>query len=170
SSSSSASGGGKKYDGNVTDGKLSEHFTLAEFTTSSTANKKGIKNTPKASEIAAMKALCDNVLEKVRTHFGASVAVSSGFRCEKLNTAIGGSTTSQHVKGEAADFTVSGKTVKQVFNYIAFESKMPFDQVIFEFNRWVHVSYTTGTNRKEILEAYSDANGKTKYRNIKKPM
>lgn len=159
----------KKYDGVVADGKLSANFTLTQMTRSETATKKGIKNTPSATEIANLKALCENVLEKVKEHFQAPVVISSGFRNAEVNAAVGGSKTSQHMTGQASDFTVSGKTLEEVFNWIAFESNLEFDQVLYEFGRWIHVSYTTGKNRKDRREFYKE-NGKTKNRTITKPM
>lgn len=161
--------GPKKYDGTVTDGKLSPNFTLMQMTRSETATKEGINNTPSATEIANLKALCENVLEKVKDHFQASVVISSGFRNAKVNAAVGGSKTSQHMTGQAADFTVTGKTLEEVFNWIAFESNLEFDQVLYEFGRWIHVSYTTGKNRKDRRQFYKE-DGKTKNRTITKPM
>lgn len=159
----------KKYDGTAVDGKLSPNFTLAQMTRSEAAAKKGIANTASATDIANMKALCENVLEKVREHFNAPVNISSGFRNAKVNAAVGGSKTSQHMTGQAADFTVSGKTLEEVFNWIAFESNLEFDQVLYEFGRWIHCSYSTGKNRKDRREFYKK-DGETKNRVITKPM
>jgi zinc D-Ala-D-Ala carboxypeptidase len=88
--------------------KLSDHFSLDELTRSQTAVRKNIDNTPTDIDIELLQELCKNALEPVRVHFSKSVNISSGFRIAELNTSIGGSSTSQHCKGEAADFTVSG--------------------------------------------------------------
>lgn len=143
--------------------KLTEHFTLAEMTISQEAARRGLANDPNADQITALRALCQNVLEPVRTHFGAPLSVSSGFRAPRINKAVGGSATSQHPKGEAADFIVFGQSVDAVFDYLR-RSDLPFDQVIHEFGQWVHVSHRrNGPNRREALYATYEK-GKKIYR------
>ena len=88
--------------------QLSENFSLNEFTKSDTAVRKGIDNTPNETHLENMKSLCENVLQKVRTHFGKSVRITSGYRSPELCEAIGSSKTSQHAKGQAADFEITG--------------------------------------------------------------
>jgi len=83
---------------------LSPHFTLAEMT----ATGRTADNTPGEKEIIALKALCENILEPVREHFGKPVYILSGFRSPEVNKLVGGAPTSQHVKGEAADITIKG--------------------------------------------------------------
>lgn len=140
---------------------LSPNFTLAEMTRSSTAVRKGIDNTPEDSHLRALKALCINVLEPIRKHFGAPVLVTSGYRCARLNKAIGGSTTSQHCNGEAVDFTVKGVSDLEVAKWI--QANLKYDQLILEFppEGWVHVSYG-GAMRKQDLTA-KKVSGRTKY-------
>ncbi len=141
--------------------QLSTNFTLVEMIKSSTAIRKGIDNTPSAQQIANLKALCVNILEPVRQHYKKPVKVTSGFRCIKLNKAIGGSGTSQHCNGEAADFTVEGVSNLEVCQWI--KDNLKFDQLIYEFgeNGWVHCSYDS-TLRQEVISA-KKIGGKTKY-------
>jgi len=149
--------------------KLSQNFSLAEFTKSQTAERKGIDNTPKGQHLESAKALFENVVQKVRDHFGLTV-INSGYRSPELNTAVGGSSTSQHCKGEAADIEVPGTANGDLAQWIV--DNLDFDQVILEFYKpgipdsgWVHVSYKAdGTNRKSVLTATSQ-NGKTVYSN-----
>lgn len=148
--------------------QLSQHFRLHEFTKSQTATRNDINNTPSDKEVKALKALCENVLEKVRAQFGV-VKISSGFRSKELNKAIGGSTTSQHSKGEAADIEVMNVSNQVLAEWIA--ANCNFDQLILEFHvpqegansGWVHVSWVgANTNRKQVLRA-SRVKGKTVY-------
>ena len=146
--------------------KLSKNFTLGEMIQSQTAIRKGIDNTPNGDQILNLIDLCENVLQPLRDHIGA-IYISSGFRSQKLNVAIGGSTTSQHcaLNGAAADIDMGGKN-REIFEYI--KNELPFDQLIWEFGNeecpsWVHVSYKEGKNRKQILKAVKE-NGRTKYK------
>jgi zinc D-Ala-D-Ala carboxypeptidase len=149
--------------------KLSEHLSLAEVTRSETAKRKGISNTPTAEHLENFKLLADNVFEKIRTHFGVPIHISSGYRSKELNDAIGGSQTSQHSKGQAIDIDMDGSahgvSNADVYNFI--KDNLEFDQLIWEFGTdenpdWVHVSYAEGKNRKQKLKAVK-ANGKTQY-------
>ena len=149
--------------------KLSENFTMAEFIKSDTAKREGIDNTPEGKHLENAKALFENVVQKVRDHFGPTV-LNSGYRCPELNQAVRGSKTSQHCKGEAADIEVRGVANGDLAQWIV--DNLDFDQVILEFytpgepsSGWVHVSYKAdGTNRKSILTA-SRIDGKTVYTN-----
>jgi len=147
--------------------KLSKNFSMAEFTKSQTAERKGIDNTPQGEHLEAAKALFENVVQKVRDHFGPTV-INSGYRCPELNEAVGGSATSQHCHGEAADIEVPGVANADLANWIV--ENTDFDQVILEFytpgipdSGWVHVSYKAdGSNRGKPMTA-SRVNGKTVY-------
>ncbi len=132
--------------------QLSPNFTLAEMIVSQTASRKNINNMPVDAYIRNLSKLCINVLEPIRAHFGKPVIISSGYRCDKLNKAIGGSTTSQHSYGEAADFTVQGFSNLEVCKWIS--KNLPFDQLIYEFGEsgWIHVSYSPRM-RKDVLRA-----------------
>lgn len=133
--------------------KLTKHFTLQEMIVSQTASRRGIDNTPNKKQIESLKTLCVEVLEKIRVHYKKPVIVTSGFRSDKLNKAIGGSTTSQHSHGEAADFTVHGVSNYEVCKWI--ENNLNYDQLIYEFgeNGWIHVSYRAGQLRNQELSA-----------------
>jgi hypothetical protein len=143
--------------------KLSEHFTLDELTVSQEAVRAGLRNVPNAQQVDALRALCVHVLEPLRARLRRPIVVSSGFRSVSLNRRIGGSATSQHCKGEAADIIVPGMDTANVVELIRF-LRLPFDQVIDEFGRWIHVSHTSG-NRGEVLVA-SRRSGQTHYRRV----
>ncbi|MDZ7588227.1 MAG: D-Ala-D-Ala carboxypeptidase family metallohydrolase [Parasphingorhabdus sp.] len=140
---------------------LSPHFTLKELTISETAQRLGIDNTPGASEVAALRRLCEKVLERVRTHYARPVIVTSGFRSVALNQRIGGSASSQHCRGEAADFTVPGISNIELCRWI--ERHLNYDQLIYEYGEsgWVHCSYREPYRNME-LSAVRD-NGRTIY-------
>ncbi|RIV87512.1 D-Ala-D-Ala carboxypeptidase family metallohydrolase [Aurantiacibacter zhengii] len=133
--------------------RLSPHFTLAEMVRSQTAARRGIANSPGQLEVAALKLLCEKVLEPVRAHFGKPVVVSSGYRSPRLNTAIGGSTSSQHCQGEAADFTVPGESNLAVCQWM--EVNLNYDQLIYEFGEtgWIHASFDKHRMRNMELRA-----------------
>lgn len=140
------------------DMQLTEHFRLAEFTRSATAIKNGIDNNPEAGDIAALQALCTNVLEPLRRRFGV-IRITSGYRCLQLNEAVGGSRTSQHLFGEAADIHVGSREVAmKMFNYVV--NNLPFDQMLVEMKRGkvhcLHVSYRQeGPNRRRVSSYYN---------------
>lgn len=138
---------------------LTPHFTLAEMTSSQTAVREGIDNTPNSAQIINLQRLCLNILEPLEVS-GKVLIVSSGFRCVELNKRIGGASTSQHCNGEAADINAKGFNVEQLYQYLK-HSGLPFDQLIQEFGQWVHVSYSD-RNRRECLRA-TKVNGKTVY-------
>lgn len=137
--------------------KLSEHFTLEELISSITAKNKGIKNVPNDTELKNLKDLAANVLEPLRVAYGKPIRVSSGYRCSALNKLVGGSKTSQHVLGQAADITSLSDTVednKELFDValkLIAQGKIKVGQVIDEYNyNWVHIS-TPYKNVNQIL-------------------
>jgi hypothetical protein len=148
--------------------QLSENLSLAEVIRSETAKRKGVSNMPTPEHIENFKKLAENIFQPIRKHFGKPIHISSGYRSDALNKAIGGSKTSQHCKGEAIDIDMDGTSITnaQVFNFI--KDNLNFDQMIWEFGTdknpdWVHVSYnSTGKQRKQILKAVK-VNGKTSY-------
>lgn len=136
-------------------GMLSPHFSLAEFEASATAKARGIDNRMPAALIPAARALCVNVLEPLRAYFGKPVTISSGYRSPALNTAVGGSASSQHMAGEAADVKIAGVATIDVCRCI--RDNLPFDQLILENVRrgqptsgWTHVSYRDGRRRGDV--------------------
>jgi len=143
--------------------RLSKNLTLAECTRSQTARRLGLKNDPDDPQITNLKLIAENVFQPLRDHFGVPIYVSSGYRSPKLNTAIGGSRTSQHMQGRALDLDadVYGEiTNADIFHYI--KECVDFDQLIWEFGddsnpAWIHVSYVSPTeNRGRVLKAYND--------------
>ena len=149
--------------------ELSRNFTLSELIKSDTAIRKGINNNPNAEQIEKLKALCENILQPVRDHFGR-VKVTSGFRSVELCEAIGSSSRSQHAKAEAADFECVGVDNAELADWI--KRELPYDQLILEYytpgepnSGWIHCSYTEGMPRKQFLHAFRE-DGKTKYKPI----
>ena len=148
--------------------QISKHLSLAEVSRSETAKRRGINNTPSGEHLENFKKLAENVFEPIREHFGVPIHISSGYRSKELNSAIGGSSTSQHCQGEAIDIDMDGTSITnaQIFHFI--KDNLVFDQMIWEFGTdknpdWVHVSYeSTGKQRKQILKAVKSG-GKTSY-------
>ena len=148
---------------------LSRNFTLSELIKSDTAIRRGINNNPNAEQIEKLKALCENILQPVRDHFGR-VKITSGFRSVELCTAIGSSANSQHAKAEAADFECIGVDNAELADWI--HKNLPYDQLILEFytpgepnSGWIHCSWIEGTPRASYLHAYK-SESKTKYKPI----
>ena len=121
--------------------KLSKHFTLKELTRSQTASRHGIDNTPNEEQKDKLKTLAKG-LEDVRTKLGGNpINISSGFRCEALNDRLGSKRTSRHILGLAADFTCDRYgDVDDVFSVLA-DSSIEFDQLILEYDAWIHISF-----------------------------
>ena len=150
--------------------KLSRNFHLKELTASQTAARKGIDNTPGPTHQANLQSLCTSILQPIRDHFSQVVTVSSGYRSQELCLAIGSKITSQHAKGEAADFEIFGVSNKELADYI--NKKLDYDQLILEYwkesdpnSGWVHCSYSQNHNRKQYLKAFK-INGSTKYESM----
>ena len=139
--------------------QLSEHFSLSEFTKSITAERLGISNQPSYEQVLAMRHLCREVLEPLRQHYGAPIRITSGFRCEALNKAVGGVGNSQHMDGEAADLSVPSEEVaRDWFPWLAHHTD--FDQLLFEHsqrlhNRWLHVSCCWDSRRNRHQSIYN---------------
>ncbi len=129
-----------------------KYFTIHELTQSDTALQKGIDNTPPPAIKVKLTSLINNLLDPIREAWGSPISVNSGYRCPVLNKAVGGVSTSQHQKGEAADITVGSPELnRQLFDLIA-NGDFDFDQLIDESNySWVHISYSAGKNRHAIL-------------------
>ena len=135
------------------------HFTIEEMYASDTAKRLGIDNKPTTQKMINLVYLCAFVLEPLRVAMNEPIKIGSGYRCEKLNKAVGGVYNSQHLKGQAADLCIDGdiKKGRRWFNYI--KDHLPFDQLIWEHNPktgsyWVHVSYVFpdfGKNRRKVI-------------------
>jgi len=135
---------------------ISKYITFEEATTSQTAIRNKILNVPTDLELINMQLVGIRVFDVVREHFKTPIRVSSFFRCLRLNNAVGGSKTSQHVKGQAIDMQGAGKLTNQmIFDYV--KENLDFDQLIHEYGTdtnpaWVHVSYVSKEkNRKQVL-------------------
>ncbi len=139
--------------------KISKHITYAEATKSWVAENYCKQNTPNGKELEAMQSVAERIFEPLREHFGCPIAVTSFFRQKTLNALVGGSSNSQHTKGEALDLDADiygGLTNADIFHYI--RSNLDFDQLIWEFGddekpAWVHVSYKKSGNRRQILRS-----------------
>jgi zinc D-Ala-D-Ala carboxypeptidase len=146
---------------------LSANFTLKELTKSDTATRLGLDNTPDDEALENLKTLCEMVLQPVRDHFGKSVTVNSGYRSPESNAAVGGSKTSDHCKGQAADIEIDGLPNPELAQWIM--DNLDYTQLILEFytqgqpnSGWVHVSYDPNNLKKQELTAVKVA-GKTQY-------
>ena len=136
---------------------MSKYFTRQEFENSQWAIRRGKDNVMDEDTVKRARMLCRHVLDQLREHFNSPVIVTSGFRCEQVNTAVGGSPSSQHKLGEAADIQVIGHSAFEVADWLVEESDLDFDQVIYEFDSWVHVSYTRRyANRNQALTINKD--------------
>ena len=141
--------------------KFSTNFSLAEFVKSDTAEREGIDNTPGAEIIHNLHRVA-YTLEIIRLEFGAPIKVSSGYRCEALNSAVGGSATSKHMQGLAADFRVQGFTPEEAFKRI--RKIVGFETLIMEFGRWVHLDLSDNLQNTALIA--SKINGRTHYKKL----
>ena len=147
---------------------ISEHISYKEGVRSNTATRRGIDNTPNAEQLENMELVAEEVFEPLRAYVGGPIKINSFFRCPELNKAIGGSSKSQHCKGQAMDIddTFGRMTNAEMYHWI--KDYLDFDQMIWEFGDddnpdWVHVSYVSPEeNRNRCLKAYRE-DGKTKY-------
>ena len=150
---------------------ISKHISYKEGVRSNTATRRGIDNTPNNEQLDCMEKIAEEVFEPLRAYVGGPIKINSFFRCPELNKAIGGSSKSQHCKGQAIDIddTFGRMTNAEMYHFI--KVHLDFDQMIWEFGDddnpdWVHVSYVSPEdNRNRCLMAYKE-NGKTKYKII----
>ena len=149
--------------------KLSKNLSLSEVTKSNTAKRRGISNEPSIEHLESLKAVAENIFQPIREEFMCPIFISSGYRSEALNEAIGGSKTSQHSKGEALDLDADVYCVitnADIFHFAL--DRLDFDQLIWEFGTdenpdWVHISYKKDSrNRHQVLKAVR-MGCKTKY-------
>lgn len=151
--------------------RISKYLTLAECIKSQTAIRRDIDNMPTPEILEKMKITARRLFDPSREFIGGPLFASSFYRSPELNSAIGGSTTSQHCKGEAIDMDADVYRVgtnAKIFHFI--KDNLEFDQLIWEFGdnenpAWVHASATTGHNRRQILVAFRDPEtGRTRYK------
>jgi len=125
--------------------KLSKNFTYEEMIASATAKRLKIDNTPSVKELGELRKLCQQILQPIRDKYGKCITVTSGYRCQRLNKAVGGSLTSQHALGQAVDITLGTPTLnKRLFNLILEminKKEIKVGQLIDEYGyRWIHIS------------------------------
>lgn len=147
--------------------QLTKNFSLAEMVKSETALRHGMDNTPGEAELANLLVLCANVLQPIRDHYQKGVKVNSGYRSPDVNAKVGGSRTSDHTRGMAADIEIPGVPNADLASYI--RDNLQFTQLILEFytpgvpdSGWVHVSYDEQNLKKQSLTA-TRKDGKTVY-------
>jgi len=146
--------------------RLSKNFVLSEITRSNTAKRLGISNEPTKEHLENIQRLISNLIQPMRDELGP-IRITSGYRSKALNRTIGGSSKSQHCKAEALDlqFWIEGKMNNKAIYEWVLNSELEFDQMINEFDfAWIHISLKKKGNRKQVLEAYKDEDGDTKYR------
>jgi zinc D-Ala-D-Ala carboxypeptidase len=148
--------------------QLTENFSLAELVKSETALRNGLDNTPGDAEIENLRLLCENILQPLRSAYGRGIKVNSGFRHPNVNAAVGGSRTSDHCRGQAADIEIPGVANYDLAKYIS--ENFWYTQVILEFytpgvpdSGWVHVSYNPADLKCQTLTAMRE-NGKVVYK------
>jgi len=147
----------------ATDIQFTKNFSLQELLMTEHRQFDDDQYNPPAIIIENLRALCANILQPLRDALGTPLKINSGYRCPALNAAINGAKNSQHMTGQAADIIDFTNGNQFLFKKIK-ELDIPFDQLIDEFGfRWVHVSYDPSRNRRDILQAVKDANGKTVY-------
>jgi len=144
--------------------KLTENFCLEEFIVSQVAERHGYKNEPNEKQIENLKLLCVNVLQPLREIITVPIFINSGFRSFDVNAVVGGKFNSQHLDGKAADFIVPSMNLVVVFNIIL--QKLSFDQLIYEFGKWIHISWNGEKNRMDVMISKKVC-GKTVYESVK---
>ena len=127
------------------------NFTISELIKSDAAAKNNINNMPDLKSLDNLLNLIFYVLQPLRDKVQRPIIISSGYRCEKVNRLVGGKSNSQHLIGRAADFKIQGMTIQAAIDFIK-RSGIEFDQLINEYDRWVHISFSKGNNRKQILK------------------
>lgn len=147
--------------------QLTANFSLEELVKSETALRKNLPNNPTVEVVQSLNLLCEKVLQPIRDHYGKGVKVNSGYRAPEVNAAVGGSKTSDHCKGQAADIEIPGLPNAELAEWI--RDNLEFTQVILEFytkgvpdSGWVHVSYDPANLKKQTLTAVKQ-DGKTVY-------
>ena len=146
---------------------ISKHISYKEGIHSITAIRLGIENVPDNKQLNNMELISEKIFEPLRQWVGGPIKINSFFRCPDLNKAIGGSSKSQHCKGQALDlqFWKDGQMINQEIYKWVLNSDIEFDQMINEFDyAWIHISLKEKKNRKQVLEAYKDDDGDTAYR------
>jgi uncharacterized protein YcbK (DUF882 family) len=127
------------------------NFSISELCKSDRAKQNGIKNTPTLPIVDNMLELIVYCLQPVRDYLKEPMIITSGYRNAQLNTLVGGAKNSQHLEGKAADFIIKGESVASIIFKIQ-TSNLEYDQLINEYDKWVHISFNKGHNRKQYLK------------------
>lgn len=130
---------------------MSLNFKMSELIHSDTAIRANINNMPDINSLDCMLDLIFYCLQPIRNKLNKPMTITSGYRNFAVNHLVGGVDTSQHTKGQAVDFVVKGSTVKETIEFIK-KSGIEFDQLINEYDKWIHISFVKGKNRKQILK------------------
>ena len=149
--------------------QLSKNLTLSEVIRSESAKRRGINNMPTPEHLENLKILANKVFQPIRNHFKVPILISSGYRSRILNNAVNGAAKSQHCLGQAIDIDNDETSVtnKEIFDFI--KHNLDFDQLIWEFGdsnepSWVHFSLSMKGNKRQVIKAVKEANGKTTYK------
>lgn len=127
------------------------NFRMSELIKSDTAIKHNINNMPDINSLDCMLDLIYYCLQPIRDKLNKAMIITSGYRNVRVNQLAGGAAASQHLKGQAVDFKIKGMTPKQIVEFIC-SSGVEYDQLINEYDKWVHVSFVKGKNRKQVLK------------------
>lgn len=143
-----------------------KYFSIEELVRSDTARLNGIDNTPSKEIVSNLNTLVNCCLDLLRESYGKPIRVNSGFRCPELNKAVGGATSSSHMKGQAADITAGSKIENQKLWNLIVERGIPFTKMISEQNfSWIHISYNKDNLAKKKMLGIKEE-GKWKYISI----
>lgn len=124
------------------------NFKISELIYSDKAIANNINNMPNAEQLDNMLNLIVYCLQPIRDYIKRPMVISSGYRCKKLNELVGGKSNSQHLSGQAVDFTIKKLSPKEIINLITING-VEYDQLINEYDKWVHISFVKGKNRKQ---------------------
>ena len=149
-------------------GRISKHVSYREGVRSRTADRLGLENIPNTEQLKCMKSIAEDVFEPLRAYVGGPIKINSFFRGEPVNTAIGGSKRSQHMKGQAMDIDDTFGRMTNAEMYYFIKDHLDFDQLIWEFGdednpNWIHVSYVTHRENRKKLTVALKRDGKVVY-------
>lgn len=146
--------------------QITKNFSLDEMIFSDVAIRNGILNLPNTYQRISLERLCKYILQPIRDHYKRPVIVLSGYRCPLLNTLVNGSKDSQHMRGEVGDIIIRKIKPRDIWTWLILYSGLDYDQVILEFNIWIHVSFSGRRRKKNTIARHSG--GKVVYQNYTK--
>lgn len=127
------------------------YFSMSELIHSDTAVLHNINNMPDINSLDNMLDLIHYVLNPIRERIKKPMIITSGYRCKKVNELVSGKDTSQHLKGQAADFVIAGMKPAEIVHFIR-NMYIEYDQLINEYDKWVHISFNKGNNRQQSFK------------------